>query len=302
VLTNLFIYFIKLYEVRNITRAADMLFVSRQTLSESLKRLEAIVGAQLFVREKDGLSPTASGDLLWEYASTVTNQWAAVQKSIQDINRVSTITFGTDMNYFPDYIIKQFKEFERDTPTISLQFEHYDDHKLIWEAVVNKNLDVGFTTFVDTSDAETRKSIVFREVNNGEIFCLMGRDNRIAAIEEIDFLHDLTNQTVYCGPDLYRRLNAFKQSAGIRLKIQTESLFVIKEKLIRGSNIVLIPKFSIPDLVSGQVVARKCVSMPTRIKGYLIYRADNFGKVKGFADYIQPVLINDFSFRFPGCV
>lgn len=53
----------------SLTKAADELAISQPAVSQSLKQLESISGARLFVRTKKGVHLTAEGELLYSYVS-----------------------------------------------------------------------------------------------------------------------------------------------------------------------------------------------------------------------------------------
>ena len=55
---NLLVIFEALYETGNTSRAAERLGMSQPAVSSALKRLRDIVGDPLFVRSRDGVSPT----------------------------------------------------------------------------------------------------------------------------------------------------------------------------------------------------------------------------------------------------
>ena len=54
------------YEEKNITSAANKLFLSPQGLSKIIKALEEECGTPLFVRTKEGLIPTESGKIFYQ--------------------------------------------------------------------------------------------------------------------------------------------------------------------------------------------------------------------------------------------
>ena len=60
------------YEEKNITSAANKLFLSPQGLSKIIKALEEECGTALFVRTKEGLIPTESGKVFYEKSKEVT--------------------------------------------------------------------------------------------------------------------------------------------------------------------------------------------------------------------------------------
>jgi DNA-binding transcriptional LysR family regulator len=58
-------YFMEVYRTRNISSAANNLFVSRPVISRSLHDLEEMLGIQLFKRGLSGIIPTSAGDTVY---------------------------------------------------------------------------------------------------------------------------------------------------------------------------------------------------------------------------------------------
>ena len=53
-----YLYFSMLFNERNITKASEKLYISQPALSSFLKKTENDLGGNLFIRSKDGLTPT----------------------------------------------------------------------------------------------------------------------------------------------------------------------------------------------------------------------------------------------------
>lgn len=71
--TRLLRFFLVLAEEENVTRAAVRLYITQQGLSRQLRRLEDLVGGQLFARTYDGLVLTEFGRALVPPARAVLN-------------------------------------------------------------------------------------------------------------------------------------------------------------------------------------------------------------------------------------
>ena len=88
-------YFTEVVKDANITRTAERLFLSQQTLSNHMARLESELGTMLFVR-RPAFSLTPAGEQFLNYARTVTREYANLQNRISDIEKQDrgTISFG----------------------------------------------------------------------------------------------------------------------------------------------------------------------------------------------------------------
>ena len=66
---NLVRAFVAIYETKSVTKAAAALAVTQPALSHSLAKLRHAYGEPLFVRGRDGLTPTVLADQLFERLS-----------------------------------------------------------------------------------------------------------------------------------------------------------------------------------------------------------------------------------------
>ena len=76
-------YFLELYTIRQFTHAAMKLRVSQSALTQSISKLESKVGAPLFYRTKKGCTPTPSGELFYQHAQQLLENWRQLTKTIQ---------------------------------------------------------------------------------------------------------------------------------------------------------------------------------------------------------------------------
>lgn len=67
-------YFVRVVEVRNLTRAAEVLHVAQPALSQQMALLEAKLGMPLLIRGPKGVVPTEEGMLLYRHAQTILRQ------------------------------------------------------------------------------------------------------------------------------------------------------------------------------------------------------------------------------------
>lgn len=98
---------------RNMTKAAEDLFVSQSSLSQYISRLEQELGTPLFFRNKSDLSLTPAGELYVEAARKVIKIQKELYQNIDSLNRRGHITVGVTSNFglrMLSEIIPQFKE------------------------------------------------------------------------------------------------------------------------------------------------------------------------------------------------
>ena len=88
--------FLSTAKTLHLTRAAKELGISQPALSHCIKRLELELGEELFLRRKDGLILTKSGELLALRGQKICDDLESVSKLIQtgDSHNLQTLNFG----------------------------------------------------------------------------------------------------------------------------------------------------------------------------------------------------------------
>ncbi|HWL30436.1 MAG TPA: LysR substrate-binding domain-containing protein [Burkholderiaceae bacterium] len=67
-------YFVRVFEMQNMTRAAESLHIAQPALSQQIALLEEDLGVKLLVRGPKGVHATPEGDLLYRHAQTILRQ------------------------------------------------------------------------------------------------------------------------------------------------------------------------------------------------------------------------------------
>lgn len=76
------LYVLKVADCRNVSRAAEQLFLSQSALSQQLRRLEEELGYPLFSRTNQGLRLTEAGEQFCREARPLTDSWYHFQQSV----------------------------------------------------------------------------------------------------------------------------------------------------------------------------------------------------------------------------
>jgi DNA-binding transcriptional LysR family regulator len=102
-----------IYEERNITKAAERLYISQPALTYRLQQLEKEFGTQIVIRGKKGVEFTSEGEFLVDYAKSMLIQLRQTKEEIQNMsNKVKgTLRLGVSSNfgrYKLPYILKEF--------------------------------------------------------------------------------------------------------------------------------------------------------------------------------------------------
>lgn len=86
---------------RNITKAAEKLFITQPALTYRLKQLEETFNCKLFIRERSGLRPTFQGEVVIAFAERLIKEINATFEELEmmDSNVKGTIKLGVASTY-----------------------------------------------------------------------------------------------------------------------------------------------------------------------------------------------------------
>ena len=120
-------YFMVTAQEKSISRAAKRLYVSQQSLSEQLKRLEALYGTQLFVR-RPRFSLTASGEALLQTLKQIQVLEDSLSAQLQEIQQkgAGTLRIGIHSARARTFLPGVIGRYHRMFPSVQLDFIHAD--------------------------------------------------------------------------------------------------------------------------------------------------------------------------------
>jgi len=108
-------YIIEIAQQRNMSRAAEKLFISQSALSIYLKKLEAELGVNLFVRTNTTLIPTPEGELFIETAKEILRLEQEFYKKIAHASHQLT-SFGVASELAMQIFLHAFSHFKESHP------------------------------------------------------------------------------------------------------------------------------------------------------------------------------------------
>ena len=117
-----------LYQIQNLTKTAELLFISQPALTVRLHNIEKELGCQIAIRTNKGLSFTPEGIYLANAATKITEQLETVLQEIKAMNQQSAgnIKLLAPASFFKYYLLDMIKDFEKVAPNIKLQLELTD--------------------------------------------------------------------------------------------------------------------------------------------------------------------------------
>ena len=116
-------YFLLVAEELNITRAAERLYISQQTLSNHIQRLEQYYGTKLFYR-KPSLSLTCAGEFVLSFAQVVGKEERNLKDILSDVEHQErgTLRFGASMARGTQFLPRILPDFHQMYPRVEVRF------------------------------------------------------------------------------------------------------------------------------------------------------------------------------------
>ena len=116
-------YFQELSKDLNMTKTAQRLYISQQTLSNHIQRLEQYYGTQLFYR-KPSLSLTCAGEFVLSFAQVVEKEERNLKDILSDIEHqeLGSLRFGASMARGTQFLPRILPDFHRRYPRVEVRF------------------------------------------------------------------------------------------------------------------------------------------------------------------------------------
>ena len=120
---NLYKSFIVVYETSNISKAAEILFISQPAVSHNIKELEKQLGVQLFYKKSNGMSATTEATTLYKYVSNAFNSIWKGEMTISDMAGLKTgvVRIGTQSSLTVLFLSNLITEFRQKYPNIKIE-------------------------------------------------------------------------------------------------------------------------------------------------------------------------------------
>lgn len=193
-------YFLAVYQCGNISKAAQELYITQQTLSKQLREFETELGVPLFLRSAKGVAPTEYAKSLLSPAKQIIRAADNAQRTLDEMRRQEPVTIRLGMvrgDYHDGSPVspRELFEWEREFPQMTLEVREYDPHE-IDRMLLQEELELA-CTLNGAEDPELCKVLISVQ----PAYILVSRENPIAQKSGIT-AEDLRGQ-VFLEPKAY---------------------------------------------------------------------------------------------------
>lgn len=233
--TNLELYKVFYYVAKNesITRAANELSISQPAISKSIKTLEEQINTQLFIRKRDGVSLTETGNIIYIKIKEAMELIDSAENDLKSLTNLEygTINIGASKTIIHEFLMPYIKSFHKDYPNINIRIFTDKTSDLIKKSKMGL-IDVIFT------------NMPFNLPNEFESINVMNLHDCFVANENFNYLK---NKVI--DKESFQKLPLLVLTKGATNRIRLDDYCTINNMTIRpemefGSN-TLIKEFTI---------------------------------------------------------
>lgn len=274
---------------KNLSKAANELFISQPAVTQSIKKLEEEIGYKLFYRTKSGMNLTKDGEILYEFLKKPIEALTSGKRYLQDEvnNNSMTIRIGSGTTLIKYSLLPILKDFERDFPNVKFEIIQGITSKLI-DMMDNDLLDIVLLS-INHENKNDKRVLVIEEAQ--DVFCYrkdaFNFEDKSFSMEELNSLPLLLQSNVSTSRKFLDDLASKKHvvlesrydlaSYSLVLDFVKEGLGVgfvnynhVKDDIKKGNLVVLKTNFDIPTRKIGLCINKK-ITDESVIKRFIEY-------------------------------
>ena len=132
-----------LNETRNITRAAEQLYITQSALSKRIKAIEKELGIEMLIRSRQGIRFTPAGEAVLTHSTCAAREMELMRRHIDTMNEeiCGTLNTGISINFalykLPDILADYHKKY----PKVNLQITTGQSRHL-YRQMLDGSLDI----------------------------------------------------------------------------------------------------------------------------------------------------------------
>ncbi|MBL1432517.1 MAG: LysR family transcriptional regulator [Gammaproteobacteria bacterium] len=246
-----------IYELGNLTRAAQQLNVTQSALSHQIRSIERYFGLSLFIRKQKQLQLTVAGERLFALAQRIVPQVEETELALQRMAEGSTgrLNIAIECHSCFDWLLPLLDQYRERWPNIEVDVRlgiSLDP----WPSLASGDIDT-----VITSDKTEQSDIVFESLFDYEALLAVARDHPLTSKQYIE-PHDLGVHTLitYAVPqhqlDIF---NYFLTPANVEPASQrsVELTALMLQLVASGRGVAALPNWVLADSLAKNTIAAR---------------------------------------------
>lgn len=248
---NLYNVFLKVYETKKISSAAEILFVTQPSISYSIKELEKQLGITLFKRTSKGVEPTLKAEKLYYYISNALNIIHVGEKRInENTNEENIIKVGVPSHICSCFLSEYIESFYEIYPKIKFELIDLSTSAMVY-MMESRKIDIIIDSLPIKSDKfnlEVVNLISLSTCFAGNKKFLKSNDFKIKDLEKLPFIIPNDNASIM------KLLNNYllQYKIHIKSKMNIWTTEMMKDFVMRGMGVGFFIKNTIKEIINSE--------------------------------------------------
>lgn len=271
-----------LNKTRNITHAADLLYISQSSLSKRIRAIERELGVSLMLRSRQGIHFTAAGETVLSHTYEAAKQMSLMRKTIEASRDYicGTLKAGVSINYalyrLPDYLASYREKYPHVNTHITT-----DQSRNLYLQLQDSTIDVAILRG-EYDDWKGEKILLDRE----KICAIYNQQDENTSLSKIPFIGRKTDI------ELERELTHWLDENNIRAVghgIYVDNITTCVEMVRRGLGWGIVPEICLKDFKGCIRPLFFANGEPLLRSTYIMYSSQILAlpQVKAFIDLIK---------------
>lgn len=271
-----------LYEHQNITKTAELLYVSQPSVSYRIQQLEKEFGITIMQRGRRGIEFTPQGEYLAKYAKEMLDQLQKTKEVLLSMNnKISgTLKIGTASSIARYKLPTMLKEFHTRYPEVEFKVTSNRSSELT-HSVYKQEVHIGFMR--GDYDWPEEKQLIMTE----NIWIVSKKE---IAIDDLPLLPRITYKTDWSLENLIDKWWKETFSKPPTITMEVDHMETCKEMVLSGLGYAIIPAIVLADHEElFQIQLKSKQGEPILRRSWMIYRKESLhiSFIKAFVDFIS---------------
>jgi LysR family transcriptional regulator, regulator for metE and metH len=159
-------------EVKNLTKAAENLYLSQSALSHQLKEIETFFDTQIFIRHSKQMLLTEAGKTILAAGENILKELELVKQRIKILNDEESGEIRVTTECYTSYhwLSKFMKNFKSDYPEVVVRINADATFKTV-TSLLNNEIDIGIL------EENTNSKLQYYPLFNDEFYALVSEDH-----------------------------------------------------------------------------------------------------------------------------
>jgi LysR family transcriptional regulator, regulator for metE and metH len=159
-------------EVKNLTKAAENLYLSQSALSHQLKEIETFFDTQVFIRHSKQMLLTEAGKTILAAGENILKELELVKQRIKILNDEESGEIRVTTECYTSYhwLSKFMKDFKSDYPEVVVRINADATFKTV-TSLLNNEIDIGIL------EENTNSKLQYYPLFNDEFYALVSEDH-----------------------------------------------------------------------------------------------------------------------------